>query len=261
MKKTQLILSITGLLLVVLIFQLPRSVVENDKLQEVTQQEEHSFEMPEEVQSQLLALKAAFNTEIDLVKKTNFAHSVAQQYLDYGLLDSAVSYAEKIEELEIGAERQLSDIYFTAFQRSASADEGTEYASEARKLLTKLLEKDPEDYFLKNRLAMTYVASENPMKGILMLREIVAEDATNRQAILNLGLLSIQSSQYDKALERFKTLVQLDSNDHEAKLYLAVAMLELSQEDQARLLLESITSSEDSIPVIKSMALDYLESI
>ena len=222
---------------------------------------EHSFEIPEEIQQQIAALRSSLKSEEKFDKKATFAHALADLYLDFGLLDSAVSYAKDIESWEEGISRKAADIYFVAFERAPSADQGTEYAAQARTMLTALLEKDPEDLFLKNRLAMTFVASENPMSGIQMLREIVAEDENNRQAILNLGLLSVQSGQYKRAQERFKKLVSMDTADHEAKLYLSVSMMELDQPAQARLLLEEILASKDSIPAIKVMAMDYLEAL
>ena len=53
----------------------------------------------------------------------------------------------------------------------------------------------------------------------------------------------------------------MDTADHEAKLYLSVSMMELDQPAQARLLLEEILASSDSIPAIKVMAMDYLEAL
>lgn len=247
--------------MVIILYQLPRSVVENDQLQEVTETEEHSFEIPQDRQNQIVELRSSIKSEENFDKKANFAHSLARVYLDFGVLDSAIRYAEAIESWKSDASRKAADIYFTAFERSSTSDEGTVYASKAREILNALLEKDPEDLFLKNRLAMTLVASENPMAGISMLREIVAKDQTNRQAILNLGLLSIQSGQFDRARNRFENLVSLDSSDNEAKLYLAVSMMELDQPSQARLLLEEILASQDSIPAIKVMANDYLEAL
>ena len=261
MNKEQIVLSLGALALVVILYQLPRSVVENDQLQEVGMSDEHSFEIPEEIQSQIVALRSSIKTEENFDKKTNFAHSLARAYLDFGVLDSAVRYAEAIESWNEEESREAADIYFTAFERSPSSDQGTVYATKAREIITVLLEKDPEDLFLKNRLAMTLVASENPMAGISMLREIVAQDENNRLAILNLGLLSIQSGQFDRARGRFEKLVSLDTTDNEAKLYLAVSIMELDQPSQARLLLEEILASSDSIPAIKVMAMDYLEAL
>lgn len=245
--------------LVVILYQLPRSVVENDQLQEVSSNE-HAFEIPERIKDNISQLRTSLKKEESFDKKINFAHSLAKIYLDYSVLDSAIKYAEDIESWENGR-FEAADIYFRAFERSPSQDEGIKYAEKAKKMLQILSEKDPEDLFIKNRLAMTLVASENPMAGVLMLREIVEKDESNRQAILSLGLLAIQSGQFEKAKNRFETLMSLNSNDHEAKLYLAVSMIELKESAQARLALEEILASEDSIPAIKTMAGDYLEAL
>ena len=155
----------------------------------------------------------------------------------------------------------VADVYFKAFERSQSQSQAKEYSEYARGVLEKLLDKDPSNLLLKNRLAMTLVTSENPMAGIALLREVLQSDGNNRQAILNLGLLSIQSGQFDRARERFEKLVSLDASDQEARLYLAVSMIEINEQSQAKLLLEEILSSKDSIPAIKMMATDYLKGL
>ena len=236
MNKAQLILTSIAVIAVVILFQLPRQVVENDQLQEVTETESHSMSMPQEVENQIAELRRLIQDNNNFDKRANFAHSLARRYLDYGVLDSAVGYAKRIESWSEGPSEQAADIYFTAFERSPSPEQGVGYAEEARRILNELLDKDPSNLYLKNRLAMTLVASENPMAGIGMLREILAEDETNRQAILNLGLLAIQSGQFERAKERFENLVSLDAEDYEAKLYLAVSMIEINQQLQARLL-------------------------
>jgi cytochrome c-type biogenesis protein CcmH/NrfG len=57
--------------------------------------------------------------------------------------------------------------------------------------------------------AVALVNGQEPMRGIMMLREILEEDPDNVEAHWNLGLFSVQSGQYDKALERFKKVVEL----------------------------------------------------
>jgi tetratricopeptide (TPR) repeat protein len=58
--------------------------------------------------------------------------------------------------------------------------------------------------------AVALVQGQDPMRGIMMLREIVQEDPANAEAHWHLGLFSVQSGQYDKALERFKKVAELD---------------------------------------------------
>ena len=261
MNRSQAILVFGAVALVVILFQLPRSVVENEQVQEVATTERHSMEIPQEVENQINELRRFVWQEENIDKKANFAHALANRFLDYGLVDSAATYASQISEWYSNPSELAADIYFKAYERSPGPEQAKKYALKAREVLQQLQDKDPGNLVVKNRLAMTFVVSENPMIGVSMLREILAEDETNRQAILNLGLLAIQSNQFERAKERFEKLVSMDESDHEAKLYLAVSMMEINEPTQARLLLEEILATQDSIPAIKMMANDYLGSL
>jgi tetratricopeptide (TPR) repeat protein len=64
---------------------------------------------------------------------------------------------------------------------------------------------------IKTAEAVALVNGQEPMRGIMMLREILEEDPNNAEAHWHLGLFSVQSGQYDKALERFKKVLELDA--------------------------------------------------
>lgn len=79
----------------------------------------------------------------------------------------------------------------------------------AKSSFEKAMELDPENLDAKTGMATYYVdASENPMQGITILREVVAVDPENVNANLNLGLFSMKSGQFDKAISRFETVVK-----------------------------------------------------
>ncbi|MEO1256120.1 MAG: hypothetical protein AAFY41_14715, partial [Bacteroidota bacterium] len=80
--------------LVIGIYQLPRVVVENDQLQEVSTTTVHSLEIPSDVNRRMIELRTLIEIENNHEKKANFAHSLAKYYLDYNLLDSAVAIAD-----------------------------------------------------------------------------------------------------------------------------------------------------------------------
>ena len=63
--------------------------------------------------------------------------------------------------------------------------------------------------------------SDNPMQGILSIKEIADKNPDNMYAQMMLGLGGIQSGQYDKAIERFLTVVQKQPDNIEAMLDLA----------------------------------------
>ena len=64
----------------------------------------------------------------------------------------------------------------------------------------KVLNKNPDNLDAKTNLGMAYMATENPVKGVTLFREVLAADPRNEKALYNLGMLSIQSGQYDKAV-------------------------------------------------------------
>ncbi len=84
------------------------------------------------------------------------------------------------------------------------------------------LDFDKENLDAKTGLGSAYVNGPNPMQGITMLLEVIKEDPKNSKANFNLGLFSMQSRQFDKAVDRFKTVVERDPSA-EAWFYLATS--------------------------------------
>ncbi|MFZ4862372.1 tetratricopeptide repeat protein [Sphingobacterium sp. Mn56C] len=80
--------------------------------------------------------------------------------------------------------------------------------------------------------AALVTGSNNPMSGIALLREVVAADPKNVEANKTLGLFSLQSQQYDKAIDRFKTVVEVKP-DAEAYFYLATGYEKIGQNNEA----------------------------
>lgn len=84
------------------------------------------------------------------------------------------------------------------------------------------------------RLAVAYVEDgNNPMKGIMLLRGVAEKHPDNIAAQFNLGLFSIKSGQYDKAIARFNKVLEIDSTYHQAWFYLGQCELELGHKQKA----------------------------
>ena len=82
--------------------------------------------------------------------------------------------------------------------------------------------------------AVALVNGQDPMRGIMMLREVLEEDPDNAEAHWHLGLFSVQSGQYDKALERFKKVLELEPGGFpDAWFYLGRTYATLDSTDQA----------------------------
>ena len=94
-------------------------------------------------------------------------------------------------------------------------------------------EADNKNLDAKIGLAVCYVEkSENPMQGISMLLEVAKEHPDNEAANMNLGLFSMRSGQFDKAVSRF-TKVAEKSPGAEVYFYLGEAYRNLGDKDNA----------------------------
>ena len=84
------------------------------------------------------------------------------------------------------------------------------------------LDYDNESLEAKTGLGSAYVNGPNPMQGITMLLDVVKQEPKNVKANFSLGLFSMQSRQFDKAVDRFKTVIEQEPGA-EAWFYLATS--------------------------------------
>ncbi len=94
----------------------------------------------------------------------------------------------------------------------------------AKVLFEKALAINPANDSSKIGLGACYLfgnISDNPMQGILPVREIATRDPGNVYAQMVLGLGGKKSGQYDKAIERFLIVVQKEPENIEALFNLA----------------------------------------
>jgi tetratricopeptide (TPR) repeat protein len=95
------------------------------------------------------------------------------------------------------------------------------------------LKLKPASLEAKTGLGTAYVnGGATPMQGIALLLEVVKQDPTNRSANLNLGMFSIKSGQYEKAIERLKTVID-QKPDFEPYFYLAESYKQLGRKKEA----------------------------
>ena len=95
--------------------------------------------------------------------------------------------------------------------------------------------------------AMDLIRGENPMEGIFMLREILEKDPNNKEALYNLGVLSIQTAQYQNAVNRFNQIIAIDSSDKRAYLQLGISHYYLENFNLSDSIFKNIKESNDSL--------------
>jgi tetratricopeptide (TPR) repeat protein len=92
---------------------------------------------------------------------------------------------------------------------------------------------EPTSLDAKTGLGIAYVnGGGTPMQGIALLLDVVKQDPNNRNANLNLGMFSMKSGQFEKAVERFK-LVIAQKPEVEPYFYLAESYKQLGLRKEA----------------------------
>lgn len=247
MKKSFLIIIGIGLALIFGMYQLPKVNVNNKSASETgganrdvaagnvpkeqNEEEQHTAPLSEALLKKIANLKAQFESKQDIASLNN----LIEAFKEGNRLDSAGFFAEKfaVKNPTIPNWGRAAQLYFEAQTYSLSAQKGQAMGAKAREYFEKILSKDPNNLLVKSNLAMTYVDTPTPMKGITLLREVVEQDPTFVPALFDLGLLSIKSNQYGKAQERFAQILKLEPNNYKAELNLGYCLAQLDKEQEA----------------------------
>jgi tetratricopeptide (TPR) repeat protein len=234
--RTRLILIVLTAAIVAVIFFLPKVVVQNEKElaseQHVDTVAAHS-EVSETDQASINRLRNQFETK----KNSIFADSLWQLYTSIGKFDSAAWFAESSASFLKTTDSYLraGNSYYEAYSYALEQEKQKHLGEKAREFLGKALEADPKLYDAKAKMAMTYIGSgAPPMQGIRMLREVVDEDPKNEFALFSLGMLSIQSTQYDRAVDWLTKLVDVNPQHLQGQVFLGVALANAGKKDKAR---------------------------
>jgi tetratricopeptide (TPR) repeat protein len=123
--------------------------------------------------------------------------------------------------------------YFDAFKMEANPAERAALVEKAIDCYSKVTEINAHNLDAKTDLGICYTETPQPMKGITLLREVISEKPTHENAQYNLGLLSMKSRQFDKAVDRFQKVIQINSGNMDAYLYLGEAFVEKNEKLKA----------------------------
>ncbi len=164
----------------------------------------------------------------------------------YRLSEPAISgyYAEKI------AERMESDAmawsiagttYTLCLQQEEDGKTKQFCAKRAREAFENAISLEPEEVSHRVNLAVAIVEfpdQENPMQGILMLRELADQYPESPTVLFNLGRFAIQTGQYDKAIERLSSALEIEPGSKAIACLLGQAHQRAGNDEQAELFIK-----------------------
>jgi tetratricopeptide (TPR) repeat protein len=270
MQKSQILLTFVALLVAIALFQLPKSVVRNQENQLTTASNNttnakdslHQPTLSAKQQKELALLRKKFDQAPDKEKKLIFADSLAEGFQRFNQFDSAAHYLALVAQQYPSKDLWIKagNAYFEAFRFAVNAEKAAKMGEKAREFFQKVIEADPKALDIKTKMGVTFTATNNPMQGIALIREVLEKDPNNEFALLNLGMLSMQSKQYDKAVGRFEQILKLNPKNEEAMFYLSECYINLGQKEKGKTLLENLSkNSQDSL--MRVAAKTYLNEL
>jgi tetratricopeptide (TPR) repeat protein len=269
MFKTRILLIVGSAIVIWLIFLLPKVVVENEANMADNSSDSSRTEQPSGTHAQvspatletIRQLRGQVSQGLPKEKNAIFADSLAKLYADANRFDSAAWFAEEASKFFNTTEswNQAGEYYYQAYTFAVAEDKQNQLAEKAREFFKKVLDANPQNLDVKTKLAMTYL-STSPMQGVMMLREVLAADPKNEPALLNMGMLSIQSGQHQRAVERLEELVRVNPDHVQGNLLLGVALMNTGEKVRAKQQFEKVKQM-DNDPAVQATVDSYLEDL
>lgn len=221
----------------------------------------HEKPLSPEQQKRLVTLQTEF-TKANPTQKEAVGVKLIALLHEVTRYDSAAHYAEELAKAQ-PTERNLlraGDEYFEAFTFAVDEKKTALLGQKTRDLYGQALAKNPNLLSAKANMAMTYVNTDTPMQGIMLLREVIKQDPTNELALFNLGLLAMRSNQYERAVERFRQILVNNPSSRKAQFYLGVSLAEAGQKAEAKQVLAQVKKQEKD-PQILAAVREYEERL
>jgi len=276
MMKVRIIMSLLAVGTIVVLFLLPRVVVETDEDKSVAGGgagqaavpvendvvEQHNANLDTATQKQIGSLRKALTDSEDYQKSLNFADSLAAVFKEDNRYDSAAVYYGLLAQRFPSVDTWLTtgNAYYDAYTFAMDEGKRKQLGQKAREYYSKVLQQDSNVVQAQVRSAMTLLSAGQPMQGILALRDIAEKYPENQEALYNLGVFSIQTRQFEKGLERFRQLTKVNPKHIEGTYYLGVCYAELGLKEEAIEALNKVKTLTDDPAVIATVD-TYLKDI
>lgn|SRR5690606_16066767 len=240
MLQTKQIIAIAGVvvLMVVLFLQPVRSLTKDDEATNVESASSgtadmFSLESVSEIAKQGLSgdlTKTIEEVEGELAsasesEKLPAYKKLAALWQDVNKPMPAAYAYQQIAEKEPTLDNWLKtgDLFTDSYQHLSDTVMAPVLMGHAQGAYEKALELDEQNLNAKAGLGTALVNGATPMAGITMLLEVVEQEPEHLKANYNLGLFSMRSRQFDKAVDRFNTVIKQTPNNAEVWFYLATS--------------------------------------
>jgi tetratricopeptide (TPR) repeat protein len=263
MLKRNILLFLLAALLISVLFFLPRSVIRNPDRSIVsdTAAAHDPHVAAPEIGQRIRTLRTVWLQTPPGEKNAIFADSLSDLYRQSNQFDSAAWFAGQAAEYFKTTQswKKAGEAYYRAYTFAVDESRQKALAARAQDYLGRVLEREPGNLEVKCWVAMTYLPTA-PMQGVSLLREVLEADPANQTALFNLGMLSIQSRQYGRAIERLEELIRLNPGHIQGRLLLGIAYLNTGNKKGAREQFLFIKRT-DPDPAVQATVDSYLKDL
>lgn len=187
--------------------------------------------------SAIQILETRFENASDTLERIEILKELSRAWYDAESFSVAGGYAEEIAILnqEPSAWGIAGTTYAYGIDRSGQEKERTFCLNKSIESLENAISLDPEnaEYQLNRAILLTeHPPLDNPMKGILLLRELNKNFPKNVPVMNNLARFALQTNQVDRALTRLLEAESLEPNNRTTNCLLAQTYQALEDEEK-----------------------------
>jgi tetratricopeptide (TPR) repeat protein len=180
------------------------------------------------------------NNAKDTAKVIEYTKRLSGAWYEMGHHSIAGSYAEDVAKIEKSENAwSIAGTTYALCVKQAIDDKEKEFCSKRSiKAIETAISINPENVENRINLAICYVdlpSKDNPMQGILMLRELNTKYPENVSVLNQLGKLALQTNQVDKALERLENAIKIEPKNKSTICLLADAYTQKGNAQKAKM--------------------------
>lgn len=194
-----------------------------------------------EVKKNIEAATQAVEAATSDATKAEALKKLSSLWYKAGKMEIAGNYAIEVAKLEKTAEAwEIAGANLSlAVQQSVDDAERNRCTKQAATAFENAISMQPEDVRHKVNLAVIYTDNppqDNPMKGILMLRELDTQYPNNVSVLTQLGRLAIKTGQWEKAITRLEAAQKVAPENDRVACLLLEAYKGAGQTDKSKAL-------------------------
>ncbi|NJB84733.1 uncharacterized protein HemY [Lewinella marina] len=187
----------------------------------------------------LSGLESELQAQEDDSLKVEILQQLAREWYQAGKPAISGAYAEQIAELRNTEEAwAITATTYSLCLRQEGIDDKTRQfcGAQAEQAYQAAISLNPDNPENRINLAVTYTDNpppDNPMKGILMLRELEQQYPDNPRVYITLAQLAIRTNQLERAVERLLKADSLDPGNRDVVCPLAKVYENLNRPGEA----------------------------